>query len=70
MKVARIIIRSVQLVCPDCQQVITASNGEQTLHADGDISLRWEHVRKHGLTCPACHALFTLPPNPFTGKWK
>lgn len=71
MKQARLLIKSILLVCPECQQTVTTSKGEQVLRADDPgIAERWAHVKKHGLTCPHCNAVFTLPTNPFDGKWK
>jgi hypothetical protein len=66
MQVAKLIVRVVQLECPHCHQVVKASDGTVSIHAD--VADRWEMLAKHPLECMGCHRLFSLPASPFREK--
>ena len=65
IKTAKIVVTAVQLMCPECKTVVTASNGEQTIRKAmvKDFWNRWKHGDP--FKCPHCKALFKLPANPF-----
>jgi hypothetical protein len=63
MQVAKLIVRVVQLECPHCHQVVKASDGAVSIHAD--VADRWEMLAKHPLECTGCGMHFKLPANPF-----
>lgn len=63
-RTAKINVVAVQLACPQCQQIVTASNGEQTLRKDV-ADERWELLQRKSYECLRCHTQFRLPANPF-----
>lgn len=63
MKTAKIVIAAIRLICPSCNEIITASDGSHTLHAN--IAERWDELSRSALKCNNCGALYKLPANPF-----
>jgi hypothetical protein len=67
MKSAKIVVFSVELVCPECGQTVKDSKGRQIIRRDDIEALAWQerYQRKVPFECRSCHAQFVLPKSPF-----
>lgn len=66
MKSAKFVPLSGYLLCPNCGERITASNGVSCLH--DTAGQKWEKMSHEKWQCMKCHQRFALPRNPFRAE--